>query len=269
MNVHAPHDQSRWFARGSANAWLAGLLACLVLAAACGVGAAQTNNEGDSAASEEQGTAESDDQYVQSGKKAFDRWFGFPWYDEAQDQLKPIPIRISNFKPSYSFDWLNGVAWLVLALVLAGLAYLIIMAYIGRETGGAQQADGGGARHSPVEVSALEALPFPVRRPTSNLLEEGRRQYELGNYGEAIIYLFSHELVELDRHQLIRLTKGKTNRQYLRELGGARPLAGLLEATMGLFEGVFFGKRGLERSEFETVWQRLGDFNQLVAEATP
>ena len=268
MNVYATNDQSRWFVRGSANASLAGLLACLVLAAACGLGAAQTTDEDDSAVSEEPGSAESDDQYVQSGKKAFDRWFGFPWYDEAQDQLKPIPIRISNFRPSYSFDWLNGVAWLVLALVLVGLAYLIIMAYIGRETGGAQQADGA-PRHSPVEVSALEALPFPVRRPTSNLLEEARRQYELGNFGEAIIYLFSHELVELDRHQLIRLTKGKTNRQYLRELGASRPLAGVLEATMVLFEGVFFGKRGLERSEFETVWQRLGDFNQLVAEANP
>ena len=34
-----------------------------------------------------------------------------------------------------------------------------------------------------------------------------------------MIYLFSHQLVQLDRHQIIRLAKGKTNRQYLREVG--------------------------------------------------
>ena len=64
--------------------------------------------------------------------------------------------------------------------------------------------------------------------------------HQLGNYGEAIIYLFSYQLVRLDRSQLIRLAKGKTNRQYLGELQSASPLKRMLAQSMSSFEDVFF-----------------------------
>ena len=67
-------------------------------------------------------------------------------------------------------------------------------------------------------VDRVEALPFRVPRQATDLLSEARRQYEKGNYNEAIVYLFSHQLVELDRQHLIHLARGKTNRQLVREL---------------------------------------------------
>ena len=57
-----------------------------------------------------------------------------------------------------------------------------------------------------------------------DLLAEARRHYQAGNYGAAIVYLFSFQLVQLDRRQIIQLAKGKTNRQYLREVGPRDPL---------------------------------------------
>ena len=51
------------------------------------------------------------------------------------------------------------------------------------------------------------------------------RLYEKrGNFNQAIIYYYSYQLVTLDRRQVIRLAKGKTNRQYLRETGRRGPL---------------------------------------------
>ncbi len=103
------------------------------------------------------------------------------------------------------------------------------------------------------------------QRSLDNLLGQAREHYLAGNFNEAIIYLFSYELVELDRRSLIRLSAGKTNRQYLRELGGRGTLAGLLQQSMVAFEDVYFGDRRLGRERFENCWQRLPEFEALVA----
>src|SRR5205085_7986620 len=118
------------------------------------------------------------------------------------------------------------------------------------------------------DADRVEALPFKVRAATTDFLAEARRLYDGGQYSEAIIYLFSHELVELDRHQVIHLAKGKTNRQYLRETRTRPLIAGLLESTMVAFEDAFFGNKQLSRDAFERSWARLNEF-QLELEKHP
>jgi hypothetical protein len=105
-------------------------------------------------------------------------------------------------------------------------------------------------------------------RAKGDLLAQARYYYEQGNYAEAIIYLFSYQLVELDKFSVIRLSKGKTNRQYLRETSRAAVLAGALERTMLAFEGVFFGRRGLDRAAFEACWNSLPQFEQQLRSST-
>ena len=125
-----------------------------------------------------------------------------------------------------------------------------------------------------------------------NLLDEARRHWQEGDFAQAIIYLFSFQLVHLDKQQIIRLNKGKTNRQYLREIGhgaaawatlAAAPqveppapvfpqlrgrLQGLVEQTMFVFEDVFFGNRALERARFEACWSRVDEFQSLRREGS-
>ena len=72
-----------------------------------------------------------------------------------------------------------------------------------------------------------------------DLLAEARRHYQAGNYGAAIVYLFSFQLVQLDQRQIIRLAKGKTNRQYLREVG-PRDRCGPRRADDGGLRGRLF-----------------------------
>ncbi len=100
------------------------------------------------------------------------------------------------------------------------------------------------------------------------MLAAARRAYEEGDFSTAIVYLFSHQLIELDRHQCIRLAKGKTNRQYLRELAQRADLRMLLSETMVRFERVFFGDQRLDQAAFEDCWRQLPQFQQLVAGAT-
>ena len=110
------------------------------------------------------------------------------------------------------------------------------------------------------DADRVEALPFQVRSATSDFLAEAGRLYQAGKYSDAIIYLFSYELVELDRHHVIRLTKGKTNRQYIRETRSRPLLRSVLEGTMIAFEDAFFGNKVLSRETFERSWNRVNEF---------
>jgi hypothetical protein len=116
-----------------------------------------------------------------------------------------------------------------------------------------------------VTAERVEALGFLAGRSRDNLLGEARRHYQQGAYSEAIIYLFSYELMQLDKFAFIELAQGKTNRQYLRETGQAQPLKKLFESTMVAFEDVFFGRRPLDRGGFEACWNQLPEFEKLVS----
>ncbi len=167
------------------------------------------------------------------------------------------------YKPSkhIDFPWFRYFAYFVLAIVLAALVWLIISALINRVGSPAREA---AVQRVATRVDHVEALPFLRQRSLDDLLGQARQHYLAGNFDEAIIYLFSYQLVELDRRNLIRLAVGKTNRQYLRELRGRGTLAGLVDQTMVAFEDVYFGGRRLSRQQFDGAWNRLPEFEGLV-----
>jgi hypothetical protein len=203
-----------------------------------------------------------------AGRSLGARW-RFPWYDREHDDVQPVLLRrpqprAQDFGESWSF--LRVLGWTAIVLVLAALAWLVIGAILRytREPAAREQT-----RRTATNVERVEALPFLAERSLDNLLGQARAQYTAGNFREAIILLFSYELVELDRSSLIRLSAGKTNRQYLRELRPVPELRSLLEQTMIVFEDVYFGGRGLEAERFAACWDRLSEFETLRAGGLP
>jgi len=237
------------------------------------------------------------DEAVSRGRESLDhRWGGYPWYDAAADGVRPIDVsklrapgkcsrRLRKrgtgdgpADPGQSDDWswegpdlggfspviaaiVNGAIWLFVAAVLLVVVYLLVRAYArgGRFRRGRRDRKSKGKTD---DQRRIEALPFPVLAARSDFLAEARRFYQQGQYGEAVKYLFSYQLVQLDKHRVVRLTRGKTNRQYLREVGrrGRNGLGGLLEQTMLAFEDFFFGGHAIERARFEACWSRLDEF---------
>ena len=53
-----------------------------------------------------------------------------------------------------------------------------------------------------------EALPVAVNWGPVELLDKARESYQQGRYNDAIVYLFSYELIALDRRHLVRLARG-------------------------------------------------------------
>jgi len=212
------------------------------------------------------------DEAVEAGRDALDRWMGYPWYDADTDGIQRVEIREPWFWDwDWGFDWdlgwpdslMKWLAWIAIFLLLALLVYLLVRALLARREA-RSLAGGVSASSQEDDAGRFEALPLPIEPGRIDLLAEARRHYEQGNYGRAIVYLFGFQLVQLDRRQIIRLAKGKTNRQYLRELGPHVGLQGVVEQTMVAFEDVFFGNHTLDRARFESCWSRLGEFESLA-----
>ena len=215
---------------------------------------------------------------VFAGREALDQWYGgYPWYDAETDGVQRMELSepwdwswLWDWLPDFDLggSWLQWLGWIVIVLALAGVAYLLLRAMSGRQWRGSAGWGDDAESSERDDADRIEALPLPVLHGRLDLLGEARRHYRQGNYGQAIIYLFSFQLVQLDKQQIIRLTKGKTNRQYMREVGPRNVLRQLVEQTMVAFEDVFFGHRTLDRDRFESCWSRLTEFESLATAGT-
>lgn len=209
---------------------------------------------------------------VAGGREALDHWYGYPWYDPQTDGLRRVELSepwnwdwldpYLQWIPSFPTSLLQWAAWCVIGVALAALVYFLVRAFRQREGRAAVREE------EPVgTIDRIEALPVPLPNLRADLLAEARRCFEQGDFTQAIAYYFSYQLVRLDRRHMIRLERGKTNRQYLREVGQRGPIRGLLEQTMNTFEEVYFGHRPIDRVGFETCWARRDEFERLIEEA--
>ncbi len=211
---------------------------------------------------------------VEDGRQAL-RGQAFPWYDASKDEIRPVaePKSWGWEWPRFNFSFGAGlgriiqIVFVLIVIILLGLLiYGIVRTYLARER---SELVKQGANVQVIDDQArIEQLPFNVREPNADLLEQARKHYQQGDFNEAIVYLYSYMLVHLDKHQTIRLSKGKTNRQYLREMTESPRIGRFLEITMVSFEQVFFGRHTLEKGEFEMSWSQLEPFHQSVAEVT-
>ena len=117
------------------------------------------------------------------------------------------------------------------------------------------------------EDAKLQDLPFELEQSAFGLLAQAERHRASGDFSKAIIYLFSHALVEMDSAGCIRLERGKTNRVYLRELREREYLKGFTNQLVNAFESAFFGKHVVSQKVFEDIWQQIPAFDAHLKQA--
>ena len=218
---------------------------------------------------------------VQAGRDAFQQSGQFPWYDSANDSLRRIdPASASkrtnggrserdglrsifDFAPSIASGFLQTAGWLLLITVFIALVGVLVWSFLNRKRRPASVIQPNPLTHSN-QGQEIEYLPFGIGDSNLDLLGEARSQYKTGNFSQAMIYLFSYQLLQLDKYQQIRLMRGKTNRQYLFQIRTNGPLYELVRQSVILFEDVFFGNYPLSRARFEICWQQLDEFHLLV-----
>jgi len=177
--------------------------------------------------------------FIDAGQRALRQQQDLPWYDSDTDTVRRVqvtppaddPIRHSAWRwapanrpaarSSAGSPWLaralDAAAWVLLGILLLGILGALIWWFLRVDSAAADSGP-----HASTDLLAqrdrLDHLPMPMEHSERNLLETARMYQKAGDFAQATIFLFAHMLVELDRHQLIRLARGKTNRQYLMEL---------------------------------------------------
>jgi hypothetical protein len=185
-----------------------------------------------------------------------------PFYDSQTDDVRLIPPPQPSTS-SFSFDP-TAIGYTMLAVTVIVLVLVLIFFLRRLRDSQSSALAEAAASGSLSDVDRIEALPFRVKAGLGDLLSQAAELYRQGRYAEAVVLLFSYLLVEMDKQQVIRLAKGKTNRQYLREIGPRRRLRDLVERTMTAFEAVFFGQHRLDREGFEACWSQVAEFRRLV-----
>ena len=159
------------------------------------------------------------------------------------------------------FTALNLLGWLTLAvIVLAGVSAIF---YVLSRTESKSAKMGKSRsrvvhRNTPDEqtLERMKHLPEELRRTDVNLRSEAERLMKASEYDQAIILLFAHQLLLLDRYGTLRLNRGKTNRKYVRETRATNnDAAKCLENTVASFERSYFGRHTITRTEFSDTWR--------------
>jgi len=211
------------------------------------------------------------------------------WFDAETGKVKPTPARVDSIDVSdrhasiatpanpYNSSWLDRLrsaisdffsflfqGWRIIfigfLLLLLGIMVSVIFRY-GREWFGLEQpANRKNVRSKERERAKIQDLPFEIEHSNIGLLAQAEKFRAAGDYSRAIVYLFSHALVEMDGARCIRLERGKTNRNYLRELNGRDNLRGFTTQLVIAFEFAFFGKHRLSQDSFEAIWKQIPSF---------
>ncbi|MFL2870203.1 MAG: hypothetical protein ACJZ8O_05570 [Pirellulaceae bacterium] len=173
------------------------------------------------------------------------------------------PPDFSGFSFGISGAFMQVLVYIIVGLVVIAVVIAIVYAIINREKQ-PKKAKAVSADDASDLDERAEELPFQLDLAPATLLDRIRQCYANGEFNQAIVYLFSYQLLELDKRHCIKLTRGKTNHQYLRELVKLPSLKKLLSSTVYCFEDVFFGNQDISKTEFDECWLLIDEFHRSL-----
>lgn len=154
---------------------------------------------------------------------------------------------------------LNG--WMILLLLFAVAFLIVIFVILARTDWGRNVLARNSVAKRRRKPVSKEELPFELEAANlsvDGLWQQAVKAKQQGDYRRALMFLYSYLLIELDAQQLIRLSRGKTNRDYGRELKGILTVYPCFLATMDAFERVFFGRLPLPSEQVEELFSQVG-----------
>lgn len=163
----------------------------------------------------------------------------------------------------------NLFGWFLLTALLAALAaaliYAISRAEVDLTANQRSKTNDPGGTPDEQTIERMKHLPAELRRTDVNLRSEAERLMRESQYDQAIILLFAHQLLLLDRFGVLRLNRGKTNRKYVRETRAVDgELSTPLQDTVNAFERSYFGRHSITQAEFAELWRSNEKLEQTL-----
>ncbi len=220
--------------------------------------------------------------------------YDYPWYDAEKDQLKLLESKTEAFpksvgrnkialgkpkkanpqKPPGRTKTVGNNSWfgdmnietlfmLILAtVILLALAFLFYK-FLDVESSGDEFS---ASKRKKLLSESIEQLPFELTEGNGDFRSLAQQAYQAGDLRRAFIFLYSHVLVTLDQNERITLRKGKTNRQYLKEVWEDPKLSSYFKSVMLPFESAFFGDHDPAPDQFERCWSGLENFHSHLGQ---
>ncbi len=219
-----------------------------------------------------------------------------PWYDEQTGEVRPYvlpPKKAASSGPSLwdrfrswlrekwtsLTEWLASSAWevsifgykvvftlyQVVLVLLAAIVIWVLVRLLRRwyaATLARQEAKAPVERAGRGTPERIDQLPVAVSTGSEGLWQLVQQAMAQKRYSRAIVFLYSYLLLQLDRHGRIHLEKGRTNRQYLRQLRGDPQLQRMMSRIVTAFEDAFFGHRELSAQGFQQCWELVPRIQQ-------
>ncbi len=202
----------------------------------------------------------------------------YPWYDATKDAPRSVlgpdwswlddwfKFNQQPRRPmaGWNLNWSDPAELIFQGLIMLGLAILmvVLVEFWRRYRPSAAEKSMQDHRHS--GLGRIEGLPADIQPKSSDPWVEAQRLRDRGDHIGAIIALFAHQLLTLDRIQQIRLVPGRTGRQFVRsvtDLELKRPAS----LTLRLFEAAIYGHQSPRASGIEKLWAEAAAFERHVA----
>ncbi len=190
---------------------------------------------------------------------------------------KPKPRPATPTKPAVANgSWWNGLSfvnllgWLLLMCLIGALVGLLMYVFANSSFDFRPDALSQSVVHARTldeqTKQRIAELPAELRDTSVNPRSELERLMDAGDFDRAIIFLYGHQLLMLDRAGCLRLSRWKTNKQYVRESKQSHVRIGdQLNETVDAFERSYFGKHSLSREQFEGLWQNNLQIEQALS----
>jgi len=219
------------------------------------------------------------------------------WFDADEKQIRPVPVttriptadnRDSRWLPKPSkisaptipstgstplsgttISWANVLGWCLLVVLAFALIFLVLFLFGKIEpdavSGGRPKSSSSLVEIDDQTLERMKHLPAEIRHTNLNLREEAERLMHAGRLDEAIVMLFGHQLLLLDRCGVLRLARGKTNGRYLRETRSHSIDASThLVRTVAAFEASYFGGHSPTADRFMQIWNDNTTLESIV-----
>ena len=152
------------------------------------------------------------------------------------------------------------IAGITFALLLIGL---LVYGFLKLESDDGESTEETGKRKRKIR-DHIKHLPFEIEEQDGDFETFAEKSLRERDYSKAIIYLFADVLVALSESGLVRLQRGKTNRQYLNEIWDHGEIRPYYRKVMTAFEDAFFGKHEIEKTRAEECFAERPAFDAAV-----
>ena len=186
------------------------------------------------------------------------------WTGVSTNNAKATPAAPAT-APTTGLTIARLFGWLMLAALLIGLVSLLAWVFSNSDV---EQSLLTGEQLDRQTRQRMEHLPEALRDTSVNPRAQAERLMQAGQCNEAVIYLYGHQLLLLDRVHWLRLARGKTNSRYVRETKRSQPDAGnRLQQTVSAFERAYFGRHEISQAEFQRLWETNAVLEQSIQAA--